>query len=33
MTEMKRTGVIDLVGRRGVRLVDSAALEALTEAG
>jgi len=33
MTEMKRTGMIDLVGRRGVRLVDRAALEALAEAG
>jgi CRP/FNR family transcriptional regulator len=33
MTEMKRDGVIDLVGRRGVRLADKAALEALAEAG
>ncbi len=33
MTDMKRTGVIDLVGRRGVRLVDRQALEALAEAG
>ncbi|SER64611.1 Crp/Fnr family transcriptional regulator [Sphingobium sp. YR768] len=33
MTEMKREGVIDLVGRRGVRLADKAALEALAEAG
>lgn len=32
MTEMKREGVIDLVGRRGVRLVDIGALEALAEA-
>lgn len=33
MTDMKRTGVIDLIGRRGVRLVDTGALEALAEAG
>lgn len=33
MTDMRRTGVIDLVGRRGVRLVDRAAMEAMAEAG
>ncbi len=31
MTDMKRQGLIDLVGRRGVRLVDEAALERLAE--
>lgn len=31
MTDLKRQGVIDLCGRRGVRLVDGAALEALAE--
>jgi CRP/FNR family transcriptional regulator, anaerobic regulatory protein len=33
LTEMKRAGTIDLIGRRGVRLVDRQALEALAEAG
>jgi len=32
MTEMEREGVIDLVGRRGVRLVNMTALERLSEA-
>lgn len=31
MSELKRQGIIALVGRRGVRLVDGAALEALAE--
>ena len=31
MTEMKRDGIIDLVGRRGVRLINIAALETLSE--
>ena len=31
MSDFKRRGIIALVGRRGVRLVDGAALEALAE--